>query len=41
MFSKYEDFIKLKIARVLGSEDIETENVGNISRVLVQAGLVF
>lgn len=34
-------FTKLQVARVVGGQDIETENVGNISRVLVQAGWVF
>lgn len=34
-------FTKLQIARVIGSEDIESENVGDISRILFQAGLIF
>ena len=34
-------FTKLQVARVVGGQDIETENVGNISRVLFQGGLVF
>ena len=41
-YTNYKNaFTKLQIARVVGGQDIETENVGNISRVLVQAGLVF
>lgn len=41
-YTNYKNaFTKLQIARVIGSEDIETENVGNISRVLFQAGFVF
>ena len=34
-------FTKLQVARVVGGQDVETENVGNISRVLIQAGMVF
>ena len=41
-YTNYKNaFAKLQIARVVGGQDIETENVGNISRVLVQAGFVF
>ena len=41
-YTNYKNaFTKLQIARVVGGQDIETENVGNISRVLFQAGLVF
>lgn len=41
-YTNYKNaFTKLQIARVIGSEDIQTENVGNISRVLFQAGLTF
>lgn len=41
-YTNYKNaFTKLQIARVIGSEDIESENVGNISRVLFQAGLTF
>lgn len=34
-------FTKLQIARVIGNEDIESENVGDISRILFQAGFSF
>ena len=34
-------FAKVQAARIVGGEDIQTEEVGNISRILVQAGLVF
>ena len=41
-YTNYKNtFAKLQVARVVGGQDIETENVGNISRVLVQAGWVF
>lgn len=41
-YTNYKNaFTKLQIARVIGSEDIETENVGNISRIIAQAGFVF
>ena len=41
-YTNYKNaFTKLQVARVVGGQDIETENVGNISRVLVQAGMVF
>ncbi len=34
-------FTKLQVARVVGGQDIESENVGDNSRILVQAGFVF
>lgn len=41
-YTNYKNtFTKLQIARVIGSEDIESENVGDISRILFQAGLIF
>lgn len=41
-YTNYKNtFTKLQIARVVGGQDIETENIGNISKVLFQAGLVF
>jgi hypothetical protein len=41
-YTNYKNtFTKLQVARVIGSEDIESENVGNISRILFQAGLTF
>ncbi len=41
-YTNYKNaFTKLQVARVVGSEDIESENVGNISRILFQAGLTF
>lgn len=41
-YSNYKNtFAKLQIARIIGGEDIETENVGNISKILFQAGFVF
>lgn len=41
-YTNYKNaFTKLQIARVIGSEDIQTENVGDITRVLFQAGLTF
>lgn len=41
-YTNYKNaFIKLQVARVVGGQDVETENVGNISRVLIQAGMVF
>ncbi len=41
-YTNYKNaFTKLQIARVVGSEDIESENVGDNSRVLFQAGLTF
>ena len=41
-YTNYKNaFTKLQVARVVGGQDIETENVGNISRVLFQGGLVF
>ena len=41
-YTNYKNaFSKLQIARVVGSEDIETEKVGDNSRVLFQAGLTF
>lgn len=41
-YTNYKNaFTKLQVARVVGGEDVETENIGNISRILVQAGMVF
>lgn len=41
-YTNYKNaFTKLQVARVVGGQDVETENVGNISRVLIQAGMVF
>ena len=41
-YTNYKNtFTKLQIARVVGNEDIETENPGDISRILFQAGLTF
>ena len=41
-YTNYKNaFTKLQVARVVGNEDIETENAGNISRKLFQAGLTF
>lgn len=41
-YANYKNaFAKLQVARVVGGEKIESENVGNISRVLVQAGFLF
>ena len=34
-------FAKIQAARVVGAENIESENVGDNSRILVQAGFVF
>lgn len=34
-------FAKVQAARVVGGQDIESENVGDNSRILVQAGFVF
>lgn len=34
-------FAKIQAARVVGNENIESENVGNNSRILAQAGFVF
>lgn len=41
-YANYKNaFTKLQVARVVGNEDIETENAGNISRILFQAGFTF
>ena len=41
-YTNYKNaFTKLQVARVVGGQDVETENIGNISRVLIQAGMVF
>ncbi|CAM3444802.1 ShlB/FhaC/HecB family hemolysin secretion/activation protein [Arcobacter aquimarinus] len=41
-YTNYKNtFTKLQVARVVGGQDIETENIGNISKVLFQTGLVF
>ena len=41
-YSNYKNaFAKIQAARVVGGEDIESENVGDNSRILVQAGFVF
>ena len=41
-YTNYKNaFTKLQVARVVGNEDIQTENVGNISRILFQAGFTF
>lgn len=41
-YTNYKNaFTKLQVARVVGNEDIESENVGNISRILFQAGFTF
>ncbi len=41
-YSNYKNaFGKIQAARVVGGEDIESENVGDNSRILVQAGFVF
>ena len=41
-YTNYKNaFTKLQVARVVGGQDIETESVGNISRVLFQGGLTF
>ncbi|MDD3055441.1 MAG: ShlB/FhaC/HecB family hemolysin secretion/activation protein [Aliarcobacter sp.] len=41
-YTNYKNaFTKLQVARVIGNEDIESENVGDSSRILFQAGLTF
>lgn len=41
-YTSYKNsFTKLQIARVVGGQDIEVESVGNVARVLFQAGIVF
>lgn len=41
-YANYKNaFGKIQAARVVGGEDIESENVGDNSRILVQAGWVF
>lgn len=41
-YTSYKNvFTKLQIARVIGNENIQSENVGDISRILFQAGLIF
>ncbi|MDD3055489.1 MAG: ShlB/FhaC/HecB family hemolysin secretion/activation protein [Aliarcobacter sp.] len=41
-YANYKNaFAKIQAARVVGGEDIESENVGDNSRILVQAGFVF
>lgn len=41
-YANYKNaFTKLQVARVIGNEDIESENVGDISRILFQAGVTF
>lgn len=41
-YTNYKNaFTKLQVARVVGAEEIESENIGNISKILVQAGVVF
>jgi hemolysin activation/secretion protein len=34
-------FAKIQLARIVGGDDITTENKGDVSRILFQAGLVF
>ncbi len=41
-YTNYKNsFTRLQLARIVGGEDIQTESVGNISRMLFQAGIVF
>lgn len=41
-YTNYKNsFTRLQLARVVGGQDIEVESVGNISRVLLQIGIVF